>query len=176
MYRASRYRLYPNKMQKQQFLQLCGAPRFVYNELLSEQVENCQRLGVGQAGRLGLSQFDFSKRFMRLRANEGQWLEELSFSEDAAGELVFTKSGKKVRIPSNRKRRMFRCAVRAKRKAIEVIKVLARDTSRICVECDHADHSDANAEQNILSLGLNTLLTGGARMPHVPANTFYDTT
>ena len=34
-----RSRLYPNQAQEQQFLRLYGASRFVYNELLSEQVE-----------------------------------------------------------------------------------------------------------------------------------------
>ena len=37
MHRASRYRLYPNQTQERQFVQLCGAGRFVYNELLAEQ-------------------------------------------------------------------------------------------------------------------------------------------
>ena len=34
MHRASRYRPYPNRTQERQFARLCGAGRFVYNELL----------------------------------------------------------------------------------------------------------------------------------------------
>ena len=81
MHRASRYRLYPNQAQQRQFGQLCGASRFVYNELLSEQVDRYQRFEAGQAERPGLSRFDFGKRFTRLRASEGhEWLKELSYS------------------------------------------------------------------------------------------------
>ena len=53
MFRASRYRLYPNKTQEQQFQRLCGASRFVYNELLSEQVEQPQAVPRGPDGKAG---------------------------------------------------------------------------------------------------------------------------
>ena len=45
MFRASRCRLYPHKTQEQQFQRLCGASRFVHNELLSEQIERYKQLG-----------------------------------------------------------------------------------------------------------------------------------
>ena len=32
-FRSSRYRLYPNQTQAEQFRQLCGASRYVYNTL-----------------------------------------------------------------------------------------------------------------------------------------------
>ena len=81
MFRASRYRLYPNKAQQQQFQRLCGASRFVYNELLSEQIENYERFKDGQTEKPGVSRFNLGKRFTQLRAKEGnEWLQELSFS------------------------------------------------------------------------------------------------
>ena len=53
MFRASRYRRYPNKTQEQQFQRLRGASRFVTNELLSEQVESYKQFQEGQAGKRG---------------------------------------------------------------------------------------------------------------------------
>ena len=50
MFRASRYRLYPNKTQEQQFQRLCGVSRFVTNELLSEQVESYKQFKKSPAG------------------------------------------------------------------------------------------------------------------------------
>ena len=81
MHRASRYRLYPNQTQERQFARLCGAGRFVYNELLAEQIQEYGRFKAGERDRPGVSQFDFGPRFTRLRTKEGhEWLRELSFS------------------------------------------------------------------------------------------------
>ena len=81
MFRASRYRLYPNQAQERQFAQLCGAARLVYNELLAEQIRNYQRFEAGEAEKPGISPFDFGKRFTQLRAKDGnEWLRELSFA------------------------------------------------------------------------------------------------
>ena len=80
MHRASRYRLYPNQTQKRKFARLCGAGRFVYNELLADQIREYGRFEAGERERPGVSQFDFGLRFTRLRAKEGnEWLRELSF-------------------------------------------------------------------------------------------------
>ena len=80
MHRASRYRLYPTQTQEQQFARLCGAGRFVYNELLTDQIREYKRFEAGERDRPGVSQFDFGPRFTRLRAKEGhEWLRELSF-------------------------------------------------------------------------------------------------
>ena len=53
MHRASRYRLYPNQTQERQFVQLCGAGRFVYNELLAEQKREYARYEAGERDRPG---------------------------------------------------------------------------------------------------------------------------
>ena len=55
MHRASRYRLYPNQTQERQFVQLCGAGRFVYNELLAEQKREYARYEAGERDRPGAS-------------------------------------------------------------------------------------------------------------------------
>ncbi len=79
MHRASRYRLYPNQTQARQFVQLCGAGRFVYNELLAEQKREYARFEGGERERPGFSEFDFARRYARLKAQEGhEWLRELS--------------------------------------------------------------------------------------------------
>ena len=79
MHRASRYRLYPNQTQERQFVQLCGAGRFVYNELLAEQKREYARFEAGEREKPGCSEFDFAKRYARLKAKEGNaWLRELS--------------------------------------------------------------------------------------------------
>ena len=79
MHRASRYRLYPNQTQERQFVQLCGAGRFVYNELLAEQKREYARFEAGERDKPGCSEFDFAKRYTRLKAKEGhEWLRELS--------------------------------------------------------------------------------------------------
>ena len=62
-------------------MQLCGATRFVYNELLAEQIRNDQRFETGEAEKPGMSPFNFGKRFTQLRAKDGnEWLRELSFA------------------------------------------------------------------------------------------------
>ena len=49
--------------------------------MLSEQIEKYKQFKDGQAEKPGVSQFDFGKRFTRLRAKEGhEWLQELSYS------------------------------------------------------------------------------------------------
>ena len=79
MNRASRYRLYPNKTQERQFARLCGAGRFVYNELLANQIQDYERFKAGEAEKPGFSEFDFGKRYARLKAKESnEWLRELS--------------------------------------------------------------------------------------------------
>ena len=79
MHRASRYRLYPNRTQERQFARLCGAGRFVYNELLADQIREYGRFKAGEIERPGASEFDFGKRYTRLKAKEGnEWLRELS--------------------------------------------------------------------------------------------------
>ena len=79
MHRASRYRLYPNRTQERQFARLCGAGRFVYNELLADQIREYGRFEAGEIERPGASEFDFGKRYTRLKAKEGnEWLRELS--------------------------------------------------------------------------------------------------
>ena len=62
MHRASRYRLYPNQTQERQFARLCGAGRFVYNELLADQIREYGRFEAGEAEKPGCSEFDFAKR------------------------------------------------------------------------------------------------------------------
>ena len=79
MHRASRYRLYPNQAQERQFVHLCGAGRFVYNELLADQKREYARFEAGERDQPGCSEFDFGKRYARLKAQEGnEWLRELS--------------------------------------------------------------------------------------------------
>ena len=74
MHRASRYRLYPNRTQERQFARLCGAGRFVYNELLADQIREYGRFKAGEIERPGASEFDFGKRYTRLKAKEGNCL------------------------------------------------------------------------------------------------------
>ena len=79
MHRASRYRLYPNRTQEREFARLCGAGRFVYNELLADQIREYGRFEAGEAEKPGCSEFDFGKRYTRLKAKAGnEWLRELS--------------------------------------------------------------------------------------------------
>ena len=79
MHRGSRYRLHPNKTQERQFVQLCGAGRFVYNELLERQNKEYERFEAGEGDRPGASRFDFGKRYVQLKAEKGnEWLGELS--------------------------------------------------------------------------------------------------
>ncbi len=79
MHRASRYRLYPNQTQEQQFERLCGAGRYVYNELLTDQIREYKRFEAGEAEKPGISEFYFGKRYTRLKAKDGhEWLRELS--------------------------------------------------------------------------------------------------
>ncbi len=81
MYRASRYRLYPNQTQERQFARLCGAGRFVYNELLADQIREYKHFEAGERERPGASPFEFGKRYARLKAQEGnEWLGGLSFT------------------------------------------------------------------------------------------------
>ncbi|MDE0612612.1 MAG: transposase, partial [Gammaproteobacteria bacterium] len=81
MHRASRYRLYPNQMQERQFIQLCGAGRFVYNELLAEQKREYAHFEAGERDRPGTSPFEFGRRFVKLKERQGhEWLRELSCS------------------------------------------------------------------------------------------------
>ena len=78
MYRSSRYRLHPNKTQERQFVQLCGAGRFVYNELLEGQNKEYERFEAGERDRPGASRFDFGNRYVQLKAQKGnEWLREL---------------------------------------------------------------------------------------------------
>lgn len=79
MHRASRYRLYPNQTQERQFARLCGAARFVYNELLAEQKREYKRFKAGEREKPGAFPFEFGRRFIQLKAQEGnEWLRELS--------------------------------------------------------------------------------------------------
>ena len=79
MHRASRYRLYPNQVQERQFARLCGAGRFVYNELLADQIREYKRFEAGERERPSASKFDFAKRYARLKAQEShEWLRDLS--------------------------------------------------------------------------------------------------
>ena len=95
--------------------------------------------------------------------------------------------GKNVKAKSglNRKLSQLSCMGTLERflqyKAVDLLKVPARNTSRTCAECghveksnrktqahfrclacEHTDNADANAARNILNLGLNRLLAGGA--------------
>ena len=80
MHRASRYRLYPNQTQEREFVQLCGAGRFVYNELLAEQEREFARYRAKERkDKPKCSGFDFGRRYVRLKAQEGcSWLRERS--------------------------------------------------------------------------------------------------
>ena len=60
-------------------MRLCGAGRFVYNELLADQIRDYGRFEAGEIERPGASEFDFGKRYTRLKAKDGnEWLRELS--------------------------------------------------------------------------------------------------
>ena len=80
MHRASHYRLYPNQTQERQFARLCGAGRFVYNELLADQRQEYARYQAkGRKDKPKFSKFDFGRRYTRLKAQEGnEWLREVS--------------------------------------------------------------------------------------------------
>ncbi len=76
MHRSSRYRLYPNQTQERQFAQLCGAGRFVYNELLADQKQEYARYQTRERkDKPKCSPFELGRRYTRLKAQAGnEWL------------------------------------------------------------------------------------------------------
>ncbi len=77
--RSSRYRLYPNKAQTEQFRQLCGASRYVYNELLAKQKREFARYKAGERDKPKASPFAFGRRFIQMKTEDGhEWMQELS--------------------------------------------------------------------------------------------------
>lgn len=78
-FRSSRYRLYPNRAQAEQFRQLCGASRYVYNTLLDEQIQGYERYRAGDGEKPDASAYGLGRQFIRLRHRDGHdWLERLS--------------------------------------------------------------------------------------------------
>ena len=142
MHRASRYRLYPNQTQEQQF-----ARRFGHIVLEELDVQAMRRSARG--------------------------------TKEKPGRCV------KAKAALNWKMAQFSCMGMVERflqyKAMDLIRVPARNTSRRCAQCghtekdnrrtqahfqclacEHTDNADANAARNILNLGLEKLLAGGA--------------
>lgn len=79
IYRASRYRLYPTQTRQRQFVHLCGAGRFVHNELLGDQIRGHKRCKAGEGESPAASRFDFSGWYVWLKATEShEWLRELA--------------------------------------------------------------------------------------------------
>ena len=194
MHRASRYRLYPNRTQERQFEWLCGAGRFVYNELLADQIRDYGRFEAGEIERPGASEFDFGKRYTRLKAKEGnEWLRELSatgvrgtgaFPLGAAfahfsrrrrfGHIVLEdldvqamrrsargtkeKPGRCVKAKArlNRKMAQFSCMGMVERflqyKAMDLIRVPARNTSRRCAQCGHTEKDNRRTQAHFQCL------------------------
>ena len=176
MFRASRYRLYPNPTQERRFVQLCGAARFVHNELLAEQIRNYQRFEARTAvvyresnqwyvsvlWEVADADWQWRGRVCAVDRNTGnfalawegqtkiipipheriesyeakvrhyQWRashRKLFDVKNADGEPIFTKSGKQVRVASNRRRKMQQRAAEAKRKAAGVRKDFSHQAS-----------------------------------------------
>lgn len=73
MYKAFKYRLYPNKKEKELILQHIGACRFIYNYGLNEKITSYQQ------NKKALSRFDIQSKLPLLKKQEEtKWLKEVN--------------------------------------------------------------------------------------------------
>ena len=73
IYKAFKYRIYPNKEQEELMLKHMGCSRWVYNYALNKKITSYQETGKG------LSRFDIQKDLPQLKKNEDtSWLKEVN--------------------------------------------------------------------------------------------------
>jgi len=73
IYKAFKYRIYPNKQQEELILKHMGSSRWMYNYALNKKITSYQETGKG------LSRFDIQKELPELKKNEDtSWLKEVN--------------------------------------------------------------------------------------------------
>jgi putative transposase len=111
MIKATKYRIYPTKKQRDQFAQHFGCARFVYNWGLERKIESYQKTGKSP------SCFDLIKEMVAVLKVENMWLTEVNSQSlqmalrnlDNAFTSFFKKRGKFPKFKSKKSRQSFQC-------------------------------------------------------------------
>jgi putative transposase len=109
MFKAYRYRIYPDSQQRQLIAKHFGASRFVYNYGLAQKVEAYKK----DKGKI--SRFDLQKQIVLSKKDERPWLKEVNaqtlqfalFSLESAFSKFFQKKAKFPRFKSKMGRQSF---------------------------------------------------------------------
>ena len=73
IYKAFKYRIYPNKEQEKLLLKHMGCSRWIFNYALNKKITSYQENGKG------VSRFDIQKDLPELKKNEStSWLKEVN--------------------------------------------------------------------------------------------------